>query len=42
MSKQFAPFVETLKALEDSITMEMGVENLFVGDALHRVLALIS
>ena len=39
MSKQFAPFVETLKSLEDSITMEMGVENLFLGDALHRVLA---
>lgn len=28
MSKTFLPFDETLKALEDSITTEMGIENL--------------
>ena len=39
MSKQFAPFVETLQALENSITTEMGVENLFIADALGRFLA---
>ena len=39
MSKQFAPFVETLQALENSITSEIGVENLFIADALHRILA---
>ena len=39
MSKTFLPFDETLKALEDSITTEMGIENLFIGDALGRFLA---
>jgi len=35
----FPPFDETLKALEASITTEFGVENLFVGEALGRFLA---
>lgn len=36
---QFPPFDETLKALEKSITTELGVETLFIGDALGRFLA---
>ena len=39
MSSSFAPFDETLKALEESITTEFGVENIFIGDALGRFLA---
>jgi len=35
----FPPFDETLKALEASITTEFGVENLFIGEALGRFLA---
>lgn len=35
----FPPFDETLKALEASITAEFGIENLFVGEALGRFLA---
>lgn len=35
----FAPFDEALKALKDSITTTMGVENRFIGDALGRYLA---
>jgi len=36
---QFPPFDETLKALEQSITTEFGIENIFIGDALGRYLA---
>ena len=36
---QFPPFDETLKALENSITTEFGIENIFIGDALGRFLA---
>lgn len=36
---QFPPFDETLKALENSIQTEMGIENIFIGDALGRFLA---
>lgn len=36
---QFPPFDETLKALENSIKTEFGIENIFVGDALGRFLA---
>ncbi|NCD11499.1 MAG: molybdopterin molybdenumtransferase MoeA [Epsilonproteobacteria bacterium] len=39
MSQHFPPFDETLKALENSIQTEMGVENIFIGDALGRFLA---
>ena len=39
MSSSFAPFDETLKALEESITTELGIENIFIGDALGRFLA---
>ena len=35
----FPPFDETLKTLEASITTEFGIENLFVGEALGRFLA---
>ena len=36
---QFPPFDDTLKALEGSISGHFGVENLFIGDALGRILA---
>lgn len=36
---QFPPFDETLKALEASITTEFGIENIFIGDAQGRYLA---
>jgi len=39
MSKNFLPFDETLKALENSIKTEIGIENIFIGDALGRFLA---
>ena len=39
MSSQFPPFDETLKALENSIKTEFGIENIFIGDALGRFLA---
>ncbi|AFL69578.1 molybdopterin molybdotransferase MoeA [Sulfurospirillum barnesii] len=39
MSKTFLPFDETLQALENSITTEMGMEHIFIGDALGRFLA---
>lgn len=35
----FPPFDETLKALESSIVGHFGVENIFIGDALGRILA---
>jgi len=37
---QFPPFDETLKALEASITTEFGIENIFIGDAQGRYLAI--
>lgn len=39
MSQNFPPFDETLRALEASINTQFGVENLFVGEALGRFLA---
>ncbi|MDD2384234.1 MAG: molybdopterin molybdotransferase MoeA [Sulfurospirillaceae bacterium] len=36
---QFPPFDETLQALEKSITNEFGIENVFIGEALGRFLA---
>lgn len=39
MSSKFPPFDETLKALENSIKTEMGIEHIFIGDALGRILA---
>ncbi|ACZ13162.1 molybdopterin molybdotransferase MoeA [Sulfurospirillum deleyianum] len=39
MSQNFPPFDETLRALEASICTQFGVENLFVGEALGRFLA---
>ncbi len=39
MSHTFPPFDETLKALENSIKTEMGIEHIFIGDALGRFLA---
>jgi len=39
MSHSFPPFDETLKALENSIKTEIGIENIFIGDALGRFLA---
>lgn len=39
MSQNFPPFDETLRALEASISTQFGVENLFVGEALGRFLA---
>ncbi|ARU49914.1 molybdopterin molybdotransferase MoeA [Sulfurospirillum diekertiae] len=39
MSHSFPPFDETLKALENSIQTEIGIENIFIGDALGRFLA---
>jgi len=39
MSKTFLPFDETLQALENSITTQMGMEHSFIGDALGRFLA---
>ncbi len=36
---QFPPFDETLKALEASITTEFGIENIFIGNAQGRYLA---
>ena len=38
--KTFLPFDETLQALENSITTEMGMEHIFIGDALGRFLAI--
>ena len=38
-NQHFPPFDETLKALEASIDFELGIENLFIGDALGRILA---
>lgn len=37
---QFPPFDETLKALENAIKTEFGIENIFIGDALGRFLAI--
>lgn len=39
MSQNFPPFDETLRALEASISTQLGVENLFIGEALGRFLA---
>ncbi|MBN1839311.1 MAG: molybdopterin molybdotransferase MoeA [Campylobacterales bacterium] len=39
MSQNFPPFDETLRALEASISTQFGVENLFIGEALGRFLA---
>ncbi|MDD4507210.1 MAG: molybdopterin molybdotransferase MoeA, partial [Sulfurospirillaceae bacterium] len=39
MSHKFPPFDETLEALENSIKTHFGIENLFIGDALGRFLA---
>lgn len=39
MSSQFLPFDDTLQALENSIKTHFGVENLFIGEALGRYLA---
>ena len=39
MSHTFPPFDETLKALENAIKTEYGIENIFIGDALGRFLA---
>lgn len=39
MSSQFPPFDETLRALEASIDVEFGRENLFITEALGRFLA---